>query len=50
VFAVAIMRAVAVTDRLVAMTPGPKWLRPAVGGVLLAGLAVLFLRSARARR
>ncbi len=39
VFGVAVMRLVAVTDRWVSMTPGPKWLRPAYGGVLLAGLA-----------
>jgi CIC family chloride channel protein len=38
-FGVAVMRLVAVTDRWVSLTPGPKWLRPAYGGVLLAGLA-----------
>lgn len=40
-FGVAIMRLVAVTDRLIGKTPGPKWLHPAYGGVLLAALAFI---------
>ena len=36
---VAIMRMVGWTEGMAARLPGPKWLRPALGGVLLAGLA-----------
>ncbi|HEY5107831.1 MAG TPA: chloride channel protein [Caulobacteraceae bacterium] len=38
-FGIGIMRMVALTERVVRMTPGPRWLRPALGGLLLAGLA-----------
>jgi CIC family chloride channel protein len=38
-FGVAVMRLVAVTDGLVSKAPGPRWLRPAAGGVLVAALA-----------
>ena len=41
-FGVAVMRAVGIAEGLVARSlPLPRWLRPAVGGVLLAGLAML---------
>jgi CIC family chloride channel protein len=40
-FGVAVMRAVAMMEGAVARSPLPRWLRPAVGGVLLAGLAML---------
>jgi CIC family chloride channel protein len=36
---VAVMRLVALMDGAVSRLPGPRWLRPAVGGVILAGLA-----------
>ena len=36
---VAVMRLVGLMERGVARLPGPKWLRPAFGGVILAGLA-----------
>ncbi|MGA0599690.1 chloride channel protein [Caulobacter sp. KR2-114] len=41
VFAVGLMRLVAWTERVASLTPGPKLLRPAVGGVLLAALALI---------
>jgi CIC family chloride channel protein len=37
---VAVMRLVALIEGRVAKTPGPKWLRPALGGLILAGLAI----------
>ncbi|HZL00896.1 MAG TPA: chloride channel protein [Caulobacteraceae bacterium] len=39
VFGIGVMRMVALTERLVGALPGPKWTQPALGGVLLAGLA-----------
>jgi CIC family chloride channel protein len=36
-----IMRMVGWTERIVSAMPGPHWLRPALGGVLLAGVAWL---------
>ncbi len=36
---IAIMRLVAVAESVAARVPGPPWLRPAVGGLLLAGMA-----------
>ena len=36
---VAVMRLVALMDRAVARLPGPRWIRPAMGGAILAGLA-----------
>ena len=36
---VAVMRLVALMDSAVARAPGPRWIRPAIGGVILAGLA-----------
>jgi CIC family chloride channel protein len=36
---VGVMRAVALMERLVARAPGPRWARPAAGGVILAALA-----------
>jgi CIC family chloride channel protein len=41
VFAVGIMRLVAWTERVASLIPGPKLLRPAMGGVLLAALAFI---------
>jgi CIC family chloride channel protein len=38
-FGIGIMRLVALTERLARLAPGPRWLRPAVGGVALAALA-----------
>jgi CIC family chloride channel protein len=36
---VAVMRLVALTEKAAARTPGPAWLRPMAGGVILAALA-----------
>ena len=36
---VAVMRLVAMMETVVAHAPGPRWVRPAVGGLILAGLA-----------
>ncbi|WP_309606982.1 chloride channel protein [Phenylobacterium sp.] len=41
VVGIAIMRLVGTAERLVRLTPIPTWMRPAVGGGLLAGLAYL---------
>jgi CIC family chloride channel protein len=41
-FAVAIMRLVALTEGFAGRIPMPRWLRPTLGGVLLAGLAAVF--------
>ena len=41
VFAVAVMRLVAQTEKLAVRIPGPKWLRPAYGGLILMCLAYL---------
>ena len=41
VFAVGIMRMVAWTERVASLIPGPKLLRPAIGGILLAGLGFM---------
>jgi CIC family chloride channel protein len=41
VIGVAVMRLVAWTERLAARLPVPRWLRPAIGGLALAGLAFL---------
>ncbi|HEY2481028.1 MAG TPA: chloride channel protein [Caulobacteraceae bacterium] len=41
VFGVAIMRAVALLEGQVRRLPGPSWLKPALGGVALAGLAIV---------
>jgi CIC family chloride channel protein len=41
VIGVAIMRLVAFTESRVASLPGPRWTKPAIGGVLLAGLALI---------
>ncbi len=38
-YGVGMMRLVALTDRLAARLPGPVWLRPAVGGAVLAAIA-----------
>jgi CIC family chloride channel protein len=38
---VAVMRLEAVLERYVARLPGPRWLRPAIGGVVLAALALI---------
>ena len=38
-FAVAMMRTVAETEKAAARIPGPKWLRPAFGGVILMAIA-----------
>ena len=38
-FGVGVMRTVAVIERLAGRLPGPRWLRPALGGVILAALA-----------
>ena len=38
---VAVMRMVALMEALVARLPAPTWLRPALGGIILAGLAWL---------
>ncbi len=38
-FGVAIMRLVALAERAAARLPGPSWLRPVVGGMLLAAIA-----------
>jgi CIC family chloride channel protein len=40
VFGVAVMRLAALVDGLAANLPVPRWLRPAIGGVLLIGLAL----------
>ncbi len=39
VLGIAIMRLVALVERVAARAPGPRWIRPALGGFLLAGLA-----------
>lgn len=39
VLGIAIMRMVALVERVAARAPGPRWIRPALGGILLAGLA-----------
>lgn len=36
---IAIMRLVAISERLASRVPGPRWVRPALGGVLLAAIA-----------
>jgi len=41
VFAVGLMRLVAWTERVASLIPGPKLLRPATGGLLLAALALI---------
>ena len=41
VFAVGLMRLVAWTERVASLIPGPKLLRPAAGGLLLAALALI---------
>lgn len=41
VLGVALMRLVAKAERLVARSPIPRWLRPAIGGMALAGLALI---------
>ncbi len=41
VFAVGLMRLVAWTERVASLIPGPKLLRPATGGILLAALAMI---------
>ena len=41
VFGVAIMRLVATSDRWISRSPLPRWLRPAVGGLALTGLAFI---------
>jgi CIC family chloride channel protein len=38
-FGVLVMRMVGWTEQLVGLAPGPKWLRPALGGVVLAAIA-----------
>ena len=38
-FGVLVMRMVGWTERLVGLLPGPKWLRPTLGGVVLAAVA-----------
>ncbi|MHB8529115.1 MAG: chloride channel protein [Caulobacteraceae bacterium] len=38
-FGIAVMRLVAVTEKAASRLPGPKWLRPAMGGVFLGALA-----------
>jgi CIC family chloride channel protein len=38
---VAVMRLVALTEGVAARLPGPAWIRPAVGGVILAGVALI---------
>lgn len=38
-FGVLVMRMVGWTEQLVSLAPGPKWLRPALGGLVLAAIA-----------
>lgn len=40
VIGVTIMRLVAVTEHRVAALPGPRWIRPGIGGLILAALAL----------
>ncbi|HWA62632.1 MAG TPA: chloride channel protein [Caulobacteraceae bacterium] len=41
IFAVGLMRLVAWTERVASLVPGPRAVRPAVGGLLLGGLALM---------